>query len=318
MFSPFMTERADGGPTSWEEHIADITGGNLAVAKWRHDPDDSAFDDGKAFRAIRGAISEHNNDPQRLRKPAIEITALLPPAGAAREESDEALRSLWNLFVSLAQQTPSGNIALLDLVVILDHLSASPRAVSTVTVDGFEQLSRLHRLEQAIRDYMKSPYDDDLAVRERSLSRFVNLNAFAALLWSYNLIDGRDFAIQQLRSAFEDRRSSDAGDRSGADARLMAAAQWAIHSCQRLYHLSVTCEPASPEGSDDGSERRWRPGARFKGRAGFSFQRWEFWQQSFEEAKELGNRGIEAKVEAGAASGMMEKVLYAGFEVYHG
>ncbi|KAF6828286.1 hypothetical protein CMUS01_08646 [Colletotrichum musicola] len=312
MFSPFMAERADGGPTGWEEHVADITGGNLAVSKWRHDPDASAFDDDRAFRAIRGAMSEDNNDPQRLRKPAVEIAALLPPPGAVREESDEALRSLWNLFVSLAQQTPSGNIALLDLVVILDHLSASPRAAATVTVNGFEQLSRLHGLSQAIRDCMKSPYDDDPAVRGRSLSRFVNLNAFAALLWSYNLVDGRDFAIQQLRSAFEDRRSSDAGDRSGADARLMAAAQWAIHSCQRLYHLSVTCEPTSPEG---GGERRWRPGARFKGRAGFSFQRWEFWQQSFEEAKELGNGGIEAKVEAGAASGMMEKVMYAGFEV---
>ncbi|KAF6828624.1 hypothetical protein CPLU01_08393 [Colletotrichum plurivorum] len=305
-----MAERADGGPTTWDEHVVYITGGNLAVAKWRHDPDASTFDDGRAFRAIRGAISEDNNDPQRLRKPAVEIAAVLPPPGAAREESDEALRSLWNLFVSLAQQTPSGNIALLNLVVILDHLSASPRAAATVTVDGFEQLSRLHGLDQAIRAHMKSPSDDDLAIR--SLSRFVNLNAFAALLWSYNLIDGRDFAIQQLRSTFEDRRSSDAGDRDGADARLMAAAQWAIHSCQRLYQLSVTCEPTSPEG---GGEGRWRPGARFKGRAGFSFQRWEFWQQSFEEAKELGNGGIEAKVEAGAASGMMEKVMYAGFEV---
>lgn len=129
-----MTERADGGPTSWEEHIADINDGYLAVEKWRHDPDASAFEDGRAFRAIHGAMSEHENDPQRLRKPAVEIAALLPPPGAAREESEEALRSLWNLFVSLAQQTPSGNIAQLDLVVILDHLSASPRAAATVTV----------------------------------------------------------------------------------------------------------------------------------------------------------------------------------------
>lgn len=364
MFSPFLHEQLDR-PTTWEEHFVDVSGGNLAVAKWRHEPDASAFDDGGAFRAISGALREDNNDPLRLRKPAVEIAALLPPP-TARKQSEEALCSLWKMFVSLAQQTPSGNIAMLDLVVILDHLSASPKAAATVTVvscgvqgsffasysddeanqDGFEQLSRLHGLNQIIRNHMKcrfhtrwnprpplslrlpmlglslivleAPYDD-VEDRKRSLYRFINLNAFAALLWSYNLVDGRDFAIQQLRSAFEDRRSSNAGDRDGADARLMAAAQWAIYSCQRLYHLSVTCEPASADGGGGGPAggggKRWQPGARFKGRAGFSFQRWEFWQQGFEEAKELGNGGIEAKVEAEAAAGMMEKVLYAGFEV---
>ncbi|KAK2037570.1 hypothetical protein LZ31DRAFT_600369 [Colletotrichum somersetense] len=170
------------------------------------------------------------------------------------------------------------------------------------------------------------------AIVTDTLARWVSLNAFAALLWSYNLIDGRDLAVRQLRAAFEDRRSSDAGDRDGADARLMAAAQWAVHSCQRLYHLSVTSEGrgagdgggsngnGSSNGNgkkgaaEDGAGERWKPGPRFRGRAGFSFRRWEFWQQGFEEAHEFGNGGVEAKVEARAAAGMMEKVLYAGFE----
>ncbi|WYZ42676.1 hypothetical protein EsH8_VI_000375 [Colletotrichum jinshuiense] len=338
-----------GRPQSYEEHIVDITGGNMPVVKWRHTPDETDFDDGAAFGIIRGAILEQNNDPQRLRRVAVELAALLP----SYRPSDAVLTSVWNLFVSLAQQTPSGNIAMLDLVVILDQLSSSPKTTATVTVDGFDQLSRLHGLNRSIVDGMackssittplhnpeiggrggstrpslspdmrsqKAPYRP--SARTDTLTRWINLNAFAALLWSYNLIDGRDFAIQQLRSAFEDRRSADAGDRGGADARLMAAAQWAIHSCQRLYHLSVTSEAASPaearvhaaKGGEKADER-WRPGARFKGRAGFSFRRWEFWQQGFEEAHEFGGGGVEAKVEAGAAAGMMEKVLYAGFEV---
>ncbi|OHE90332.1 hypothetical protein CORC01_14369, partial [Colletotrichum orchidophilum] len=325
---------------NYEEFLAEFTGGNMAVVRWKHTPDDTDFDDDAAFDAVRGAIMSENNDPQRLRKVAVEIAALLP----AHRPSDDVLKSVWKLFVGLAQQTPSGNIAMLDLVVILDHLSSSPRTTATVTTDGFEQLSRLHGLNELLRDCMTTPFES--TNRMDTLTRWINLNAFASLLWSYNLIDGRDFAIQQLRTAFEDRRSSDASDRDGADARLMAAAQWAIHSCQRLYHLSVTSEATSPSdgqtaapagpqagaeeassrpregssGSANGkttkkSDERWKPGPRFKGRAGFSFRRWEFWQQAFEEAHEFGDSGIETKIEAGAAAGMMEKVLYAGFEV---
>ncbi|GJC83060.1 hypothetical protein ColLi_05898 [Colletotrichum liriopes] len=309
-------------PKNYEEFVADMTGGNTAVVRWAHTPDGTDFDDAAAFRAIRSALLEQINDPQRLRRVAVQIAALLP----AYRPSDNVLGSLWRLFISLAQQTPSGNIAMLGLVVILDHLSSSPRTTATVTVDDFEQLSRLHGLNQSIRESMVSPYQS--SSRMDTLTRWINLNAFAALLWSYNLTDGRDFAIQQLRTAFEDRRSSDAGDRDGADARLMAAAQWAIHSCQRLYHLSVTSEATEPvdghgpkgcngNGNKNGkskTDEKWKPGPRFKGRAGFSFRRWEFWQQAFEEAHEFGNGGIEAKVEAQAAAGMMEKVLYAGFE----
>ncbi|KAK1989929.1 hypothetical protein LX36DRAFT_705542 [Colletotrichum falcatum] len=316
-----------GRPGNHEEFMADMTGGNTAVVRWKHAPDGTAFDDAAAFGAVRGAILEQSNDPRRLRGVAVEIAALLPASAASRPSDDDdddgdVLASLWRLFVSLAQQTPSGNLAMLELVVILDHLSSSPKTTATVTDDGFEQLSRLHGLEQTIRDSMISPYQSPS--RKDALARWVNLNAFAALLWSYNLIDGREFAIRQLRAAFEDRRSSDGGDRDGADARLMAAAQWAVHSCQRLYHLSVTSEGegggGGPDGHGNGNGRGaddgegWEPGPRFRGRAGFSFKRWEFWQQGFEEAHEFGHGGIEAKVEAQAAAGMMEKVLYAGFE----
>ncbi|EQB44331.1 hypothetical protein CGLO_16934 [Colletotrichum gloeosporioides Cg-14] len=293
-----------GRPEDLVDYSIRVINGNPAAAHWRHAPDASSFDDGAAFRIIRAAVSEQRNDPQHLRRTAGEVAALLPA-----ERSAEALASLWGLFISLAQQTPSGNIAMLDLVVLLDHLALSPKTAATVVVDGFEQISRLHGLDRCIRECMVSPYVSDEVTS--TLTRWINLNAFAALLWSYNLVDGRDHAVQQLRSAFEDRRSSDVGDHAAADARVVAAAQWAEHACQRLYHLSVT---SSGEETTGTKAKLWRPGARFKGRAGFSFQRWEFWQAAFEEAHEFGSGGAEAKVEAGAASGMMEKVLYAGFE----
>lgn len=127
-----------GRPRSYEEHIVDITGGNMPVVKWRHTPDETDFDDGAAFGIIRGAILEQNNDPQRLRRVAVELAALLP----SYRPSDAVLTSVWNLFVSLAQQTPSGNIAMLDLVVILDQLSSSPKTTATVTVVSLRPLSR--------------------------------------------------------------------------------------------------------------------------------------------------------------------------------
>ncbi|KAI8164744.1 hypothetical protein KHU50_007195 [Colletotrichum sp. SAR 10_65] len=268
------------------EYSLSLLAGIPAAAHWHHAPDASPFDDGAAFHLIRAAVTEQHNDPQRLRRTASVVAALLPA-----ERSSEALASLWGLFISLAQQTPSSNIAMLDLVVLLDCLALSPKTAATVVV------------------CMVSPYvSDDVPA---TLTRWINLNAFAALLWSYNLVDGRDHAVQQLRSAFEDRRSSDVGDRDAADARVVAAAQWATHACQRLYHLSVT---SSGEETNGAKAKLWRPGARFRGRAGFSFQRWEFWQAAFEEVHEFGSGGVEAKIEAGAASGMMEKVLYAGFE----
>ncbi|KAJ0384844.1 hypothetical protein COL922a_007511 [Colletotrichum nupharicola] len=284
-----------GRPEDLLDYSIRVLNGNPAAAHWRHAPDASSFDDGAAFRIIRAAVSEQRNDPQHLRRTAGEVAALLPA-----ERSAEVLASLWGLFISLAQQTPSGNIAMLDLVVLLDHLALSPKTAATVVVDGVEQISRLHGLAPYVSDDVPS-----------TLTRWINLNAFAALLWSYNLVDGRDHAVQQLRSAFEDRRSSDVGDRDAADTRVVAAAQWAVHACQRLYHLSVT---SSGEEATGTKAKLWRPGARFKGRAGFSFQRWEFWQAAFEEAHEFGSGGVEAKIEAGAASGMIEKVLYAGFE----
>ncbi|KAJ0345998.1 hypothetical protein COL154_008931 [Colletotrichum chrysophilum] len=266
------------------DYSVSLLAGIPAAAQWHHAPDASPFDDGAAFHLIRAAVTEQHNDPQRLRRTAGVVAALLPA-----ERSAEALASLWGLFISLAQQTPSSNIAMLDLVVLLDCLALSPKTAATVVV--------------------VTPYvSDDVP---STLTRWINLNAFAALLWSYNLVDGRDHAVQQLRSAFEDRRSSDVGDRAAADARVVAAAQWAVHACQRLYHLSVT---SSGEEATGTKAKLWRPGARFKGRAGFSFQRWEFWQAAFEEVHEFGSGGVEAKIEAGAASGMMEKVLYAGFE----
>ncbi|KAJ0314624.1 hypothetical protein Brms1b_006666 [Colletotrichum noveboracense] len=280
------------------DYSVSLLAGIPAAAQWHHAPDASPFDDGAAFHLIRAAVTEQHNDPQRLRRTAGVVAALLPA-----ERSAEALASLWGLFVSLAQQTPSSNIAMLDLVVLLDCLAMSPKTAATVVV----VYQGVHGVQRLIPQ--KAPYvSDDVP---STLTRWINLNAFAALLWSYNLVDGRDHAVQQLRSAFEDRRSSDVGDRAAADARVVAAAQWAVHACQRLYHLSVT---SSGEEATGTKAKRWRPGARFKGRAGFSFQRWEFWQAAFEEVHEFGSGGVEAKIEAGAASGMMEKVLYAGFE----
>ncbi|TEA07950.1 hypothetical protein C8034_v000523 [Colletotrichum sidae] len=296
-------------PRNLAEQIVEATGGNLSVARWEHTPTRVGLDDESALLAIQNRILHpQNDDPQILRQVAVELAGLLPEG-----QPSKGLPALWELFISLAQQTPSSNIAMLDLVVILDHLSLCPKTMAVVNVDGFEQLSRLHGLDRQIRDCMLSPRES--TDTEETLSRWISLNAFAALLWSYNLVDGSTFAIQQLRSAFEDRHSSDADEQECADARLMAAAQWAIRSCQRLYHLSVTSDATSPGDAVGGREdKRWMPGARFRGRAGFSFERWEFWQQGFEEAHELGSGGIEAKVEAGAASGLMAKVLYAGFD----
>lgn len=118
-----------GRPEDLLDYSIRVLNGNPAAAHWRHAPDASSFDDGAAFRIIRAAVSEQCNDPQHLRRTAGEVAALLPA-----ERSAEALASLWGLFISLAQQTPSGNIAMLDLVVLLDHLALSPKTAATVVV----------------------------------------------------------------------------------------------------------------------------------------------------------------------------------------
>ncbi|KAI8272035.1 hypothetical protein K4K59_011609, partial [Colletotrichum sp. SAR11_240] len=118
-----------GRPVDMLDYSISVINGNPVAAHWHHAPDASPFDDGAAFRLIRAAVSGQHNDPQRLRRTASDVAALLPA-----ERSSEALASLWGLFISLAQQTPSSNIAMLDLVVLLDHIALSPKTAATVVV----------------------------------------------------------------------------------------------------------------------------------------------------------------------------------------
>lgn len=118
-----------------------------------------------------------------------------------------------------------------------------------------------------------APFDDDAEPPAAKISKYHNLNAFMALLWSRNLIEGYDFALWQLRDAFEE----DIANETQAEHLAGAAAFWAIYAGSRLRQLVV--DPPKLSGPE---ERSLGAGAKFGGASGYSEERWAFWLKGFE------------------------------------
>jgi uncharacterized protein DUF3632 len=130
-----------------------------------------------------------------------------------------------------------------------------------------------------------APFGNINPPEQAELSGFLSLNAFMALLWSRNLIEGYDFALWQLRSAFEEEMA----DETEAGHLAAAAAFWAIHAGSRLRQLVV--DPPNLSGPE---QRSLSAGDKFGGASGYGEERWTFWVKAFE--ARAGGGGVDAKL----------------------
>jgi hypothetical protein len=108
------------------------------------------------------------------------------------------------------------------------------------------------------------------------VSSWLNLNAFMALLLTHNLVDSRQFALWQLRQAFE----TQAGSSEEFVCQVQAGAIWVLNAGQAIMFLSEEQGDLSPDDA-----RAMRPGPLFEGRPGFNLQRWAWWRQQLQDAE---------------------------------
>ena len=106
---------------------------------------------------------------------------------------------------------------------------------------------------------------------------WLSINAFAARLTATSSFpdSGTSFALfglWTLRSALEDEQE--------LDANIPAAAQWVLFAGGKLYTLEEEYKPKKG-GGDPG-----RGGKLWKGRRGFSLERWAFWKEKFQKFSE--------------------------------
>lgn len=142
----------------------------------------------------------------------------------------------------------------------------------------------------SIAHHVLAPFDSNKQPSQEQLASYLSLQAFMALLWSRNLINGYDFSLWKMRSALEeDSPGPQAQEYEGA-----AAGLWVVHAGSRIWQLAVNPPPLV--GRDD---KTLRAGSKFEGSAGYSKERWAFWVERFEE-KSAGD-GVDGKIAARAA-----------------
>ncbi|KAH6695383.1 hypothetical protein F5X68DRAFT_198355 [Plectosphaerella plurivora] len=241
---------------------------NMTTCQLNFKPDDTSYDDGAVFATIQPFLE---GGDATLAETAKSIAATLP--GPPDERGSDEHYSLYNLFIALAKQIPADDPALVKLVGVVEQLSQSPKTALKETTDGVEKLRTLHTLGWNLRDAFNPPFGNINPPTKAEIAGYTNLNAFMALLWSRGLIEGYDFALWQLRSAFEE----DVADKEEATQLAAAAAYWAIHAGSRLRQLVL--DPPKLSGPE---ERSLSAGDKFGGASGYSEERWAFWIKAFE------------------------------------
>ncbi|KAF2772152.1 hypothetical protein EJ03DRAFT_214274 [Teratosphaeria nubilosa] len=140
---------------------------------------------------------------------------------------------------------------------------------------------------------------------ETSAEAYLNINGFEARLWQAMGEEVEDFVYGSLIGNLArsiDREEPDDHFHHTPDVGIAAACLWMIHGGERAWRLS-TGDYHDEEAKD------WR-GDLWRGRRGYSVERWRLWKRRFEDAVEgrVGRVGRETKRLAGAAVANMEAV----------
>ncbi|KAM0325761.1 hypothetical protein ACHAQA_007061 [Verticillium albo-atrum] len=247
-------------------------------------PDDVSYDDAAAFSTVKSFLSADSSSSVTAESTAKDLAASLP--GPPGSDGTDAHYALYNMIIDVAKQIPHDHPALVRLVRTVEALSLSPKTVYNETTNGFEASRALHTFGWNLRDVFGPPFEPSRPPTDAQLAGYLSLQAFMALLWSRNLIAGDDFALWQLRSAFEE----DVSDAKEAAYLAAAAALWILHAGPRVWQLVVDGPVLS--GAD---ARSLRAGGKFGGEGGYGKERWAFWEKSFE-ARAEGGDAVDAAI----------------------
>ncbi|KAI1798667.1 hypothetical protein F4811DRAFT_172702 [Daldinia bambusicola] len=181
-------------------------------------------------------------------------------------ESERAFfRRFWKTFLILVKQIKRSNGAVRDIALLIYELSSMPPTFQRTT----NPWSNLPGLREAIDSLWHEPTNDEDTYIP--FTEWVNLNAFAALLYGMDLLGCCGLGIKALCRAYETIHPP---FETLQDCRVKAAAQW-MHFAPAKMLVVMHIEPRS------GDQHNYRSSI-FTGRKVFSLERWIFWKGGFE------------------------------------
>jgi uncharacterized protein (DUF1778 family) len=219
-----------------------------------------------------------------------EAADLLASLSLANGSVEDEVYELWVLLVEKAQQSSASHATLVDILVHLSKLDdAKTEAGESIELHDMQLWRDLPMFGWQIRDSWNIGIEpkDSAEVREKKISEFTNLNAFAAQLMATEeqVFDLSWFALVTFREALENPQA----DKNHLELFVPAAASWLDHAGVELYNRDDQFESTTANGGAPG-----KGGELWTGAPGFHKDRWALWQERF------------AKL-AGADSGLGEK-----------
>lgn len=140
-----------------------------------------------------------------------------------------------------------------------------------------------------------APISDGAEPTAYSAQQWTSLNSYAARLLELRLGHWTYLAVWTLMTALEQPPEV---YRSSLNCAVAAAAEWVIHSgCfifERLTELGTDGKCGERRGEGDESSRV-SIGPLFKGKAGLTMERWNFWKQRFGELRKLLDAQVKKK-----------------------
>ncbi|KAI1862482.1 hypothetical protein JX265_009196 [Neoarthrinium moseri] len=232
-----------------------------------------------------------------IKSAAQSIESLLPAPPVP--ENADCLSDLWILLLEMASQVPYDHPAQIKLSYF------SPVAVRAINndKDGFHFASRPEGLMLVLGEYHFPGGREGGLFEDIDAARWINSNAFVALLASSELPVAAHKGLWSLRDALEEPYS-----KKYSDSEISAAAQWILHAGQWLFRwIQVPQEVTSQD------EQSTEPGSLWTdGGSGYSLERWRFWRQGFQSASEREEAKQETKMLSSKAVKLMD-VLEANY-----
>ncbi|KAF9567162.1 hypothetical protein CPC08DRAFT_814364 [Agrocybe pediades] len=221
---------------------------------------------------------------------ANEIDVLYPTNPATGTIDYMTLEHLWELFVGIAEQIPWTDSAQDKLVEVLKALRDLPQQRSMV-IDHWEKVPVKIWADIPVLPYVLSDgvethgviINDESEAEKQSRIRDLNFQGFAARLTNAKIFDLSRLAVYRIRSVLEDDADyyitgyDDVG--THLDVNILPAQVWIDLTSKLLYDL---CQEngAGAARNDIAGGKHW------KGAAGFSRARWDFWKQKLDEIAE--------------------------------
>ncbi|KAJ5998734.1 hypothetical protein N7451_006544 [Penicillium sp. IBT 35674x] len=224
--------------------------------------------------------------------------------GVPNDEKIEGfLWSLWSLVIEVIQLVPRDNQGHTRITLLVKSLSQIARCTCTIWGSETSLWKDLPLLGAFMRDnwtckrtstnpnykgialtklhHVAAPTYKGEVPEVDSAEKWANLNSFAARLFGESLAQWKNFAVWSLNAALEEEIQ----DQKTLECNLVVAQEWITQAGERILR----------EASEQPSDKECRvmsAGSLFKGKAGLSLERWEFWKVRFREIGRLTSGDI--------------------------